>query len=81
MNMRANTGLGEDTTMTEEPNDLAEVQRRLQEIQRRKRGRVRWGMSKDTAELAIVALEEHGPEPPRSSTGKPRRRKRHKRLL
>lgn len=64
------------------PDDLAEVQQRLAEIQRRKRGRIRWSISRHTAEMAIDAIERFdGPgEPPRRS-GKSRRRKRHKRLL
>ena len=65
--------------MNDEPEDLAEVQRRLQEIQHRKRGRIRWKIGKHTAEMAIVALEQ----PAKSSrrNGKQRRRKRWKRLL
>ena len=65
--------------MSDEPADLEEVQRRLNEIQRRKRGRIRWHIGKHTAELAIIALEQ----PPKSSrrSGKQRRRKRWKRLL
>ena len=65
--------------MSEEPADLAAVKQRLAEIQGRKRGRIRWSVSKHTAELALGALVER---PPRSSpSGKSRRRKRHKRLL
>lgn len=64
--------------MTEEPDNLEEVQRRLAEIQRRKRGRIRWNVSRHTAEIAIEAIS--GPsQKPRS--GKSRRRKRKKRLL
>jgi hypothetical protein len=59
--------------------DAAEVQRRLAELATRKRGRVRWRMSKHTAELAIRALAE--PPARRGGHGKQRRRKRHKRLL
>ena len=67
--------------MTDEPQDLEEVQRKLDEIQRRKRGRIRWQMSRHTAERAIVAIEATAPEPPPHGKGKPRRRKRRKRLL
>ena len=67
--------------MTDEPQDLEEVQRRLEEIQRRKRGGIRWQMSRHTAELAIEAIEAAAPEPPPHGNGKPRRRKRRKRLL
>lgn len=58
---------------------LDDVQRRLAELAARKRGRVRWRMSKHTAELAIRALEDGGPR--RGGRGKQRRRKRNKRLL
>lgn len=64
--------------MTEEPDNLEEVQRRLSEIQSRKRGRIRWSISRHTAEMAIGAIAEPK-TPPRS--GKARRRKRKKRLL
>jgi len=67
--------------MTDDPRDLEEVQRRLEEIQRRKRGGIRWQMSRHTAELAIEAIESAAPEPPSHGKGKPRRRKRTKRLL
>jgi hypothetical protein len=68
--------------MTDEPLGLDQVQRRLQEIHARKRGGMRWNISKHTAEMAIGAL---GPEsvPARTTphSGKQRRRKRKKRLL
>lgn len=57
-----------------------EVARRLAELTSRKRGRVRWRMSKHTAEMALEALRADGPEH-RGARGKQRRRKRHKRLL
>ena len=79
VNMRANALLGEDTSMSEPSGDLAEVQRRLKEIQARKRSRIRWNMSTHTAEIAIEAIAPPGSKPPR--TAKQRRRKRHKRLL
>ena len=65
--------------MSDSPDDLAEVQRRVEEIQRRKRHRVRWKMSTRTAELALVALKALGEA--RRRPAKQRRRKRHKRLL
>lgn len=71
--------------MSDGPEDLAEVQRKLAEIQHRKRDDIRWSISRHTAERAIEAIEaaeqsEPGRGgPPRS--GKARRRKRHKRLL
>ena len=65
--------------MSDSPEDVEEVQRRLQEIQRRKRGGMRWNVSTHTAELAIGAIEQP-PKLPRPN-GKPRRRKRRKRLL
>jgi anti-sigma factor RsiW len=70
--------------MTHDPRDLEEVRRRLEEIQRRKRGGIRWKMSRHTAELAISAIEAAAPEQDRSAPagrGKQRRRKRRKRLL
>lgn len=65
--------------MVDDPQDLAEVQRRLKEIQRRKRPRIRWSITRHTAELAIGALGPAHEKPRRS--GKPRRRQRRKRLL
>ncbi|HET9729257.1 MAG TPA: hypothetical protein VFR41_07550 [Acidimicrobiia bacterium] len=79
VNMRAKPRLGEDTSVSESSGDLAEVQRRLKEIQSQKRNRIRWNMSTRTAEMAIEAIA-----PPGSKSRKPakqRRRKRHKRLL
>lgn len=71
--------------MTDEQRDLEDVRRRLEEIQSRKRGGIRWDISKHTAELAIDAIEaikaiEAGPRQARPN-GKNRRRKRKKRLL
>jgi predicted fused transcriptional regulator/phosphomethylpyrimidine kinase len=71
--------LGEDVPMADEPEGMAEVQQRLREIQRRKRGNMRWHVSRHTAELAIDALERTPRAPTRSAKG--RRRKRAKRLL
>lgn len=77
--MRANAWLGEDVSMNEPTEDLSEVQRRLKEIQSRKRNRIRWNMSTRTAEMAIEAIAS--PSGKRGKSGKQRRRKRHKRLL
>ena len=80
--MDANGRLRESAAMSDEPEDLAEVQRQLEEIQRRKRGDVRWSMSRHTAERAIEAIApSEAAEPERGGDGKRRRRKRHKRLL
>jgi len=68
--------------MSDAPKDLDEVQRRLHEIQGRKRGETRWTMSRHTAEMAMEAIAEPRPAPSAaSSNGKSRRRKRRKRLL
>ncbi|HEY4215521.1 MAG TPA: hypothetical protein VGM67_00200 [Gemmatimonadaceae bacterium] len=68
--------------MTKQTPELDQVQQRLAEIQKRKRGGIRWHVSKHTAELAIGALEVPRPsEKSRSGAGKTRRRKRSKRLL
>jgi hypothetical protein len=70
--------------MSDDPRDLEEVQRRLAEIQRRKRGAIRWKISRETAEHAIEAIEGRNPaadRPPQTGKSKQRRRKRRKRLL
>jgi hypothetical protein len=77
--MRAEALLGEDASMSDPSENLAEVQRRLKEIQRRKRSRIRWGVSTRTAEIAISAIVATQERPRKSA--KQRRRKRHKRLL
>jgi hypothetical protein len=59
----------------------AEVKAVVQNIQRRHRGGIRWGIGKHTAELALRALDEPHPTLRRPSSSKSRRRKRHKRLL
>ena len=64
--------------MSDNPDELEEIQRRVQEIQHRKRGRISWRIGKHTAEMAIVAI---APKPRVHKSGKQRRRKRHKRLL
>jgi hypothetical protein len=64
--------------MSDGSEDLDEVRRRVEEIQRRKRERIQWRIGQHTAELAIEAIEK-----PRKSarSSKQRRRKRRKRLL
>jgi hypothetical protein len=64
----------------EQPADLPTVKARLSELQERKRQTVRWHMSRNTAERAIAAITG-APARLSSGRGKPRRRKRHKRLL
>lgn len=65
--------------MAKEPGDIDEVEARLREIRREKRGRVRWTASRHTAELALDAVLA---EPAtRRPTPKGRRRKKRKRLL
>ena len=59
----------------------AEVKAVVQNVQRRHRGRIQWGIGKHTAELALRALDETRPLLRRPSSSKSRRRKRHKRLL
>ena len=71
-----------EASMSDAPKDLEEVQRRLGEIQSRKRDETRWTISRHTAEMAMEAITE--PQPPSSaakSNGKSRRRKRRKRML
>jgi hypothetical protein len=65
--------------MAKETGNTGEVEARLSEIRREKRGRVRWTASRHTAELAVVAVI--GPAEPRRPSSKGRRRKRRKRLL
>jgi len=79
VNMRAEALLGEDVPMNDPSENLAEVERRLKEIQRRKRSRIRWSVSTRTAEIAISAIVSTEDRPRKSA--KQRRRKRHKRLL
>ena len=65
--------------MANDPGDIEEVQERLREIQREKRGQIRWTASRHTAELALVAVV--GEPKSKSPSPKGRRRKRKKRLL
>ncbi len=76
--MRLWEGNGEDE-MVSEPGDIEEVEKRLREIRREKRGRVRWTASRHTAELALDAVLSQ--ERPKRPSSKGRRRKRRKRLL
>jgi hypothetical protein len=64
----------------ESPADLATVEARLNELQRRKRETVRWHMSRHTAERAIAAIAGAS-RPTLSTAGKSGRRRRHKRHL
>jgi hypothetical protein len=57
------------------------VRARLEKIRREKRGRVRWNLSRHTAEQALIALTDVVPPPERRPSSKGRRRKRRKRLL
>ncbi len=62
--------------------DIEAVEERLARIQQQHRGRIRWRISKHTAELAIRALNDPQRErAPWRRSGKSRRRKRRKRLL
>jgi hypothetical protein len=63
-----------------EARDVDLVAKRLRDIQRGKRGDVRWGISRHTAERAIEAIRLEEKAPYRRSS-KARRRKRNKRLL
>jgi len=57
------------------------VRARLEKIRRDKRARVRWNLSRHTAEQALVAISDVAPHVPYRTSSKSRRRKRHKRLL
>ena len=70
-----------DRTPAREPRDADLVAKRVREIQRGKRGHVRWGMSRHTAERAIEAIRLEEAKPPYRRSAKARRRKRSKRLL
>jgi hypothetical protein len=62
------------------PAGLPAVEAQLKELQRRKRETVRWHMSRQTAERAIAAIAG-GPRLVPATSGKSRRRRRHKRHL
>jgi hypothetical protein len=57
-----------------------EIRVRLEEIREERRGKLRWNISSQTAEIAIRALAGHVSVSYRPGS-KSRRRKRHKRLL
>jgi hypothetical protein len=69
----------EPEALPPEDRPLDDVRERVERIQRQHRGKIRWRISKHTAELAIRALGSQERVVARS--GKSRRRKRHKRLL
>jgi hypothetical protein len=64
--------------LTPNTGEMEAMKGRLLDIQERRRGRIRWHITKHTAELAIAALSDRRPYRP---SGKCRRRKRTKRLL
>ena len=76
-------------TKREKPNEsddapratTAEVAAVVQNVQRKRRGQIRWSVGEHTAELALRALDEPPRAAKRPSSSKSRRRKRHKRLL
>ena len=70
-----------DNSRGREPRNIDMVAKRLRDIQRGKRGDVRWGMSRHTAERAIEAIRLEEPRGAYSRSAKSRRRKRSKRLL
>lgn len=70
-----------DDAPTRDPRDVDLVAKRVREIQRGKRGAVRWGMSRHTAERALEAIRLEEPRAPYRQSSKARRRKRSKRLL
>ena len=59
----------------------AEVEAVVQKVQRSHRGRIKWGIGRHTAELAMRALNDPRAVLKRPSSSKARRRKKHKRLL
>ena len=70
-----------DDPRRQETRDMDLVAKRVHEIQRGKRGHVRWGMSRHTAERALEAIRLEDPKAPYRQSSKARRRKRSKRLL
>jgi hypothetical protein len=60
---------------------IDQVKGRLDEIKRRHRGRIRWRITKHTAEIAIRVIESDAQPSQTRKSGKSRRRKRKKRLL
>ena len=57
------------------------VRARLEGIRRDKGTRVRWNLSRHTAEQALMAISDIPERAPYRPSSKSRRRKRHKRLL
>lgn len=74
-------GRRNDESRTPEAQELDAVAKRLRDIQRRKRGHVRWSVSRHTAERAIEAIRLDEEKTPYRRSAKSRRRKRSKRLL
>ena len=66
--------------MTRQRASTDEIRARLDAIREQRRGKVRWNLSSQTAEIAIRALAGHVRVSYRPGS-KSRRRKRHKRLL
>lgn len=64
--------------LTPNTDEMQAMKGRIEDIQQRRRGRIRWQITKHTAELAIAALRDRTPYRP---SGKCRRRKPAKRLL
>ena len=70
--------VNDESPRTPNTAEMEIVKGRIQDLQATRRDRIRWQITKHTAELAIAALAD--PRPYRRS-GKHRRRKRTKRLL
>ena len=67
-----------DDAPTPTTDEMQVVKGRILDIQARRRDRIRWHITKHTAEMAIAALSRPARYRP---SGKCRRRKRRKRLL
>ena len=65
--------------MPSDRDEIEEVEERVKEIQREKRGQIRWTASRHTAELALDAVI--GERKQKTPSPKGRRRKKRKRLL
>ena len=68
----------DDHDMTPNTDEMQVMKRRIVDIQTRRRDRIRWHITKHTAEIAIAALATAAPY---RKSAKCRRRKRRKRLL
>jgi hypothetical protein len=64
--------------LTPNTDEMKAMEGHIRDIQERRRGRIRWHITKHTAELAIAALTDRAPYRP---SAKCRKRKRTKRLL